>query len=289
MLATVLVTVLLMDPPPVGAADAARAEALAAVGAAHLERATTSAERPLDELHHAHTKFDAAFMVEGATAYLCRALAVADLALRTGGFADEQERLSWEETREDDLARLREEAARRGQANCRYDARGEPARPRVAMLSEDDIPPRPPTVPSEPTSHTSGWRPVGPTRAQLRRGRAHTGAGALLTGAGVGMLGIFTGVLALERERATAMLELINTANAEKRRFTAAEDRRFHALADDLIRGRDVAIGVGVAGVVSLGTGVALLATRKRARTRSYALHPYGGLHGAGAVLRLKF
>jgi hypothetical protein len=50
-----------------------------------------------------------------------------------------------------------------------------------------------------------------------------------------------------------------------------------------------VAIGVGVAGLVSLGTGVALLATRKKTRSRTYALQPYGGPQGAGAVLRLRF
>jgi hypothetical protein len=43
------------------------------------------------------------------------------------------------------------------------------------------------------------------------------------------------------------------------------------------------------AGLATLGTGVALLATRKKARTRGYSFQPYGGPLGAGAVLRLKF
>lgn len=287
MLATVLVSLLLMELPPAGVTEAARAETLAAAGAAHLERARTSAGRPLDELHHAHTKFDAAFMVEGVTAYLCRALAAADLALRTGDFADEQERLSWEETRQDDLDRLREEAARSGRANCRYDARGEPARPRVALLAADDLPSIP--APSPPIAAPAPTVRAPSSRAQLHRDRAHTAMGVVLTSAGIGMLGILAGILELERQRVVEVRGIIKTAAAEQRGYTPAEERRYLDLRDDLIRGRDAAIGVGVAGLVSLGTGVALLATRKKTRPRTYALSPYGGPQGAGAVLRLRF
>ena len=47
---------------------------------------------------------------------------------------------------------------------------------------------------------------------------------------------------------------------------------------------------LGVAGLVSLGTGVALLVTRKKSPGgRKYAIQPYGGPLGAGAVLRLGF
>ena len=298
MLTTALISLLLTGPPPAEAAEAPRAEALAAAGAAHLRLATTSAARPLDELHNAHTKFDAAFMVDGATAHLCRALAVADLALRTGGFADEQERLSWEETRRDDLDRLREDAEQSSRANCRYDATG---RPRVVLLAADD-PPAIPAIPADdlpanPATSTPLASPptavrralTVPSRRQIHRARAHTAMGAVLTGAGIGMLGILAGVLVLERQRAGEVRGIIDATKAEHRGYTPAEGQRYFDLRDDLLRGRDVAIGVGVAGLVSLGTGVALLATRKKTRSRTYALQPYGGRHGAGAVLQLRF
>ena len=92
--------------------------------------------------------------------------------------------------------------------------------------------------------------------------------GAVFTGAGIGMLGILAGVLELERQRAVEVRGIIEAAKAEQRGYTPAEERRYFDLRDDLLRGRDAAIGVGVAGLVSLGTGVALLATRKKTRSR---------------------
>ncbi len=287
MLATVLISLLLTEPPPSAAAGVSQADALATAGAAHLKLATTSAERPLDELHNAHTKFDAAFMVDGAATYLCRALGVADLALRTGGFADEQERLSWEETRQDDLDRLRENAAQSGRANCRYDAQGKPAKPRVALLAVDEPPMIPAPSPLLAASPKAAHSPT--SRRQVHRDRAHTAMGAVLTVAGIGMFGILAGVLELERRRASEVRGIIDAVKAEHRGYPPAEERRYFDLRDDLLQGRDVAIGVGVAGLVSLGSGIALLATRKKTRSRTYALQPYGGRHGAGAVLQLRF
>jgi len=97
MLAIVFLSLALSEPPVSTTTGVSQAESFAAAADAHLKLATTSAERPLDEFHNAHTKFDAAFLVDGATVYLCRALAVADLALRSATFTDEQERVSWEE------------------------------------------------------------------------------------------------------------------------------------------------------------------------------------------------
>ena len=290
MLAIVLFSLLLTESAPADAAGVSQAEAFAAAADAHLKLATTTAERPLDEFHNAHTNLDSAFLVDGATVYLCRALAVADLAIRTGRFADEQERLSWEETRRDDLDRLREDAAQSDRPNCRYDAKGEPAQPRVALLAADD-PPATPALPTPLAAPPPASRRalIVPDPRQIRRDRAHTAMGAIFTGAGIGMLGILAGVLELERQRAGEVRGIIEAAKAEQRGYTPAEERRYFDLRDDLIRGRDVAIGVGVAGLVSLGTGVALLATRKKTRSRTYALVPYGGPQGAGAVLRLRF
>ena len=51
---------------------------------------------------------------------------------------------------------------------------------------------------------------------------------------------------------------------------------------------RNVAVGVGIVGVVSLTAGVARLATRKRVE-RTVAVQPYGGRLGAGATFRVRF
>ena len=295
MLAIVFLSLVLSEPPIATATGVSQAETFAAAADAHLKLATTSAERPLDEFHNAHTKFDAAFLVDGATVYLCRALAVADLALRTATFTDEQERMSWEETWRDDLDRLRDDAAQTGRANCRYGATG---KPRVVLLAADDPPGLAADDPAAdpPLSTPLAAPPAAvhraltvPSRRQVHRARAHTAVGAVFTGAGIGMLGILAGVLQLERQRAGEIRGIIDAAKAEHRGYTPAEERRYFDLRDDLLRGRDAAIGVGVAGLVSLGTGVALLATRKKTRSRTYALQPYGGAQGAGAVLRLRF
>ncbi len=258
----------------------------AAAGEEHLKRATTTTENQLDEFQSAHTNFDSAYLVGGGTKYLCRALAVADLTLRAATFGNEQERLFWQETRQDDLDRLQQDAAETGRANCRFNATGKA--PRVALLDADSPPALAPTT---STQHAADILPsiAEPGRAELRRSRVQTGVGAALTGVGIGFLGVLAGVLELERQRAGEVRGIIDTAKAEQRGYTPAEERRYLDLHDELLRGRDVAIGVGVAGLVSLGTAVALLATRKKTRSRTYAFQPYGGLHGAGAVLRLRF
>lgn len=281
---TILCVLLLAAP-----SDApSEAETFAAAGDNHLRRAPT-AERPLAEYDSAHKNFDSAYLVADDVRYLCRALAVAELTLLRAPFADEQERLSWEDVRRDDLERLGDDAREYQRGNCRFDASGKLA-PRVALLDADapvSVTSDGPATPSS-ASTSEGGRSV-PSQAQVQRSRAHTAAGALLTTAGLGLLGGTFGVIGVELQRAAEMRSLIDTAKAERRTFTEAEDQRFGDLAGDLIRGRDVAIGVGVASLVTLGAGIAVLATRTRMTTRRYALQPYGGLQGAGAILRLKF
>jgi hypothetical protein len=210
---------------------------------------------------------------------------VAELALQSGTFAGDEERQSWEETRQEDLDRLRQDAATTGRGNCRF--AGKPAPPRVSMIDPDGALPRMPDSASQVKGSAAP-----PSRADLgdvRRWRAHTAAGTVLTTAGLGLLGVLTAVLVLERRWIGEMRGLVGTAQAEGRQFTVDEHRRFGELRDDVFHGADVAIGVGVAGLATLGTGVALLATRKKARTRGYSFQPYGGPLGAGAVLRLQF
>jgi hypothetical protein len=188
----------------------------AAAGEEHLKRATTTTENQLDEFQNAHTNFDSAYLVGGGTKYLCRALAVADLTLRAATFGNEQERLFWQETRQDDLDRLKQDAAETGRANCRFSATGKP--PRVALL-DADTPPALALMPS--TLHTAdkSLSPsiTEPSPAELRRSRAQTGVGAVFTGVGIGMLGILAGVLELERQRAGEVRGIIDAAKAEAR------------------------------------------------------------------------
>lgn len=285
---TIVILPLLLAPP-----DPPSAKSLAAEGEAYLEAAET-AERPLDMLLSAHTSFDSAYLVDEDATYLCRALDVTGRALQSKAFADEQEQKFWEETRSEDLERLQTDAVKHERANCRFTANGSPAAPRVALIDADGPSPtrRAAPVPdadqaTEPSSRWSGT--PTPSWAEMRRRRAHTAAGAVFTSVGLGLLGTLAGVLALERQRIGEMQGLVGTAKAEGRQFTSDEDRRFWALRDEVAHGASAAIGVGVAGLVTLGIGVAVLATRKKKRPRSYAFHPYGGPQGAGAVLRLTF
>ena len=52
--------------------------------------------------------------------------------------------------------------------------------------------------------------------------------------------------------------------------------------------GRGVAL-TDAASVVSLTTGIVLLATGRRVKAKRYAFRPYGGLQSVGVVLRLRF
>lgn len=284
----ILVLPLLLTPP-----DPPSAEELAAEGEALLQAAETAA-RPLDVLLSAHTSFDSAYLGGHDPKHLCRALDVTGRALQQPALTDDQERKFWEETQRDDLDRLQRDAQETKRDNCRF-AGAPPAAPRLALIDPDgpSAVSRPEAAPHAGEASTgSAVRPrwqAHPSRAETRRQRAHTAAGAVLTTAGLGLFGVLTGVLTLERQRIDEMRDLVNTAKAEGRLFTVEEDRRFGELKGDVFRGANSAIGVGAAGLVTLGTGIALLATRKRARSRAYAFRPYGGPQGAGAVVRLNF
>ena len=285
---TIVILPLLLAPP-----DPSSAEDFATEGEAYLKAAET-AERPLDVLLSAHTSFDSAYLVAEDAAYLCRALDVTGRALRSGAFADQQEQKFWEETRSEDLERLQSDAVEHQRANCRFDANGSPAAPRVALIDADGPSPtgRAASVPPAgegPQAPSARWQGQQTSRTEMRRRRVHTAAGAVLTGAGVGLFGALAGVLVLERQRIGEMQVLVQTAKAEGRQFTSDENRRFWELHGDVAHGATVAIGVGAAGLVTVGTGVAVLATRKRPRPRAYVFRPYGGPQGAGAMFRLRF
>lgn len=277
---------LLLAPP-----DPPSAEELAAEGEAFLEAAETAA-RPLDALLSAHTSFDSAYLGGRDPSHLCRALDVTGLALKLPTLTNDQERKFWEETQRDDLDRLRQDAAETKRDNCRFAGRPRAA-PRIALIDPDgpSTVRRTEAVPHAGEGSTAMLprQQAHPGRTELRRQRAHTAAGAVLTTAGLGLFGVLAGVLTLERQRIGEMRDLVDTAKSEGRLFTVEEERRFGELKGGVFRGANAAIGVGAAGLVTLGTGVVLLVTRKKSRSRAYVVQPYGGPQGAGAVLRLKF
>lgn len=286
MLAIALLSVMFVAPAEVSPQEQARI--YADVGEAHLERAAVPGEQQLDEFDGAHKNFDLAYLTANDPAHLCRALQVAELVLATVTFTDPQPRLSWEELQREDLERLRKDAAQTGRANCRHDARVEPQRPRVAVLTDADF--STPVAPRSSSPVERGQRvtdPLAPTPTQRRRWNAQTAAGAIFTGAGVGLVGMLAGAIGLRVRYAEELRGIADHADVTGE-LTAADRGRAAQINADSLRARNVAIGVGVAGAVSLATGVALLATRKKA-PRAVALIPYAGPLGGGAVLRLRF
>lgn len=306
MLAIILSSTLWSNPAAAASYPSPSA-AFVEAGETHLRRALEP-DHPQDEFEEAHKNFESAYLVAEDAQYLCRALATADLALHHARFSDEQERLSWEERQREDLDQLREDAIEKKRPNCRFDAEGKPAPPRVALLSDADSPaansssstpaasavePTPASTPGVPATQIPGASELPkPSQMPTTRGtRAKTVSGSILTVSGAGLLAGVAAVVGLGvLSRADEMQGLVDRARTEQRKFTPAENLRFHELKDELLHQRDVAIGLGVAGLVSLGTGVALLVTRKKSPGgRKYAIQPYGGPLGAGAVLRLGF
>jgi hypothetical protein len=290
MLAIVLLPFIIAAPAsssPKGDPNA-QAEIYAAAGEGHLERAATPGERQLDEFEEAHKNFDLAYLTADDARHLCRALFAAEVALSTADFAEDQARLSWEEVRRDDLDRLRKNAAETRRSNCRFDAKGEPQRPRLAVMDDAEFSLMSPPASSR-SSHGDALQSdqAGPTPMQRRRWNAQTAAGAVFTGAGVGLVGVLAGVIGLQVRQAEAMRDIFDNARATGS-LSDVDRGRADAIKADGIQTRNVAIGVGVAGAVSLVTGVALLATRTKAM-RPVALLPYGGLLGGGAMLRMRF
>ncbi len=286
MLAIPLLSIMFVAPAELPPQE--QAGIYVALGEAHLERAALPGEQQLDEFDGAHKNFDLAYLTVFEPAHLCRALQVADLVLATVIFTDPQPRLSWEEVQRDDIKRLREDAAQTGRANCRHDANGKPARPRVAVLNDDDFPP--PVAPRTSSPADSERLAIDlpePTPRQPRRWHIQTAAGAIFTGAGVGLVGVLAGAIGFQARNAAKMRDLEDNAVVAGELTDAEWDRAAKIRADSL-QTRNVAIGVGVAGAASLATGVALLATRKK-WPRAVVLMPYGGPLGGGAVLRLRF
>ena len=298
-----IVVFLLAQPPataseplaelPAVVAQRAAAEGLEAqamfgdAGDAYVKLAEMPGVNRRSELDRAHTNYDSAYLATQNPSRLCWALKIAERVVREGEFNNEEQARYWRDTVDDDLQRLQADARSTQRTNCRFDRSGAPRALVVATLTDDDFA-------EQPVSATHREiRQVDPQPRSLtlsaRRWRAQTVSGAVLTGLGLGLVGVLGGVLELQAQHASAMRRMSAAVKAEGRgTFTDAEWEQFNALRDDGLQLRNAAIGVGVAGVISLSAGVALLATRKKA-SRKFDLQPHGGPLGGGAVLRIRF
>ncbi len=289
---------LLAQPPAAAPADApavvaqrAAAEALEAqsifsdAGDAYVKLADLPGVDRRIALDRAHLNYDSAYLTTKNPSRLCRALGVAEQVVSEGGFNDADQASYWKDTVDDDLRRLQADAQATHRANCRFGESGSPRAIIVATLTDDDFAEPGPTA--DPRVPREVDQPP-PTSPATHRWRAQTASAAVFSGLGIGFLGAFAGALAVQSRHVKTMQSMTAKAKAEARDFTDAEWRNFNSLRDDGLQVRNVAIGMGVAGVIALTTGVALLATRKTA-SRTLALQPYGGPLGAGAVLRVGF
>ncbi len=276
-------------PPPAVVAQRAAAEALEAqemfadAGHAYVKLAEMPDVNRRSELDKAHTNYDSAFLATQDPSRLCWALRIAEQVVHEGGFVDADQESYWRDTVDDDLRRLQADARTKKRANCRFNKSGT-LRVLVATLTDEDF------VAQAPTADRRDVRQDDrhPRPTATRRWRGQTASGAGLTALGLGLVGALAGVLEFQAQHARAMRRMTSTAKAEGRDFTDDEWQQFNAIRDEGRQLRSAAIGVGVAGAIMLSTGVALLATRKQV-SRKFALQPYGGPLGGGAVFRLRF
>lgn len=277
--------------PPVVAAQRAAAEALEAraafaeAGDAYVKLADLPDVDRRGALDRAHMNYDSAYLETNHPSRLCWALGVAEQVVREGGFQDDDQASYWRENVEDDLRRLQQDAKATERANCRFDASGAPRKVVLTTLTDEDF--TAPPVAAAPIGDRLSDTPRTPTLATRRR-QVHTVAGATLTGIGIGLVGTLAGLLGSQARHATTLREMSATVRAAGRDFTESEWRDFNAIRDEGVQLRNAAVGVGIVGVVSLTAGVALLATRKRVE-RKFAVQPYGGRLGAGAIFRVRF
>ncbi|MDC0669785.1 hypothetical protein [Nannocystis radixulma] len=223
----------------------------------YLERAADSDVHRPEALHGAHDSLIALHDDTREAAYLCRALAMARELLTTGSFADEEERAAWVELEARDVGK-----SERAGITC-------PAAP------PKDAPPAPPAEEdARADAHQDsppGVRAEGPAplpassdATSMGRPRGRVIAGASLMAAGLGLAGGMAATLVERRQANAAILALDRQATAEGRTLSEAELAEAR-VADRKYQGLTIAAGVvGAAMIVSLVTGVALLAAPPR-------------------------
>lgn len=232
-------------------------------------------------LKKAHLNLDAAFVKTGEVLHLCRALALGHRRLTAGQFKTDQARLSWEETVADDERRLADAG---GHERCPTAT----APSRALMLLDADEPAT--TPPREGPVALASTRVEPSSSRQLdlvaRKLRARTIAGATLTGMGLGFAGL-TGLTITVHALQVAALRRAN-AVPDGYTYSARDEKMLTSLHNDALLTKAASIGLGVVSAAILGTGIGLLASRRRA-SRAMALAPHGGPQGGGLTLRLRF
>ena len=231
-------------------------------------------------LKKAHLNLDAAFVKTGEVMHLCRALSLGHRRLAAGQFKTDQARLSWEETVADDERRLADAG---GLERCLPAT----ARSQSSMLLDADTPARPPRE-GPAASASTQIEPASPRRLDLaeRKLRARTIAGATFTGMGLGFAGLMGLTLAVHAQQIAALQRANDVPDGFI--YSPRDEKMLTGLHDDTLLTRTASIGLGVVSAAVLGTGIGLLASRRRA-ARAMALAPHGGPHGGGLTLRLRF
>jgi hypothetical protein len=254
-------------------------------GDAYVKLAEMPGVNRRSELDKAHTNYDSAYLATQNPSRLCWALRIAEQVVREGEFNDADQASYWRDTVDDDLRRLQADARTNpaGQLPLRQErvARARPRRHadrrRLRRAGPDRRPGRdPPGSIAPPPDRNDG------------AGAAQTASGAVLgPRAGVGRR--IRGCARVQAQHARAMRRMTARRRPRARDFTDASGSNFNNIRDDGRQLRNAAIGVGVAGVITLSAGVALLATRKR-RAASSPSNPTAARLGAersfGALLR---
>ena len=264
------------------------AGAYAAAADDYLELASLPRADAEAALKQAHLNLDAAFLKTSDIVHLCRALKIARRRITMGKFKSDQARLSWEERAADDAARL-------SQSDGRCPPAAAPSPP--PQLLDAPLHVTPTTTPTrdqqtatptrdQPTATSSGRASLRLDRVAERRQRARTAVGATLTGVGLGLGGLMGLTLALHVQQLAALRRANDVPDGFV--YALSEQAKLADLHDDARLTRAASIGLGVASAALLGTGIGLLASRRKA-PRAMALAPHGGLHGGGLTLRLRF
>lgn len=259
-----------------------RAEKFVEAGEAYVELARRPDARPREALLGAHMNFDSAFLASGDARQLCRALQIAERVVHEGGFDNDEQQKFWAELVGDDLTRLADDAGKKKQANCRFDAAGKRRRP-VLLLAADD-PPRGITETASPAAA----RMPGPTPRDAGRTRLRTAAGGTLLGLGIGFIGLTTGAVVAHGIQVAA-LERLRDEAVVRGGLTGPEQALAYDLRAGALDARTAAIGLGAAAAATFIPGVVLLARRHRIGRREVAFVPHGGLRDVGAALRMRF
>lgn len=258
MLTRLALTLTMLAPPSEEAAQAVfnsgdYDQALAM----YLARAADPEVHPPDAIYGAHDSLIALHARTGDAEHLCRALALARELLAGESFADAEERLSWVEIEANDVARIDKSGA-------------------VCAKPPDPPPVDEPATAADETSPAPAAKPEGPAPLPVskdipgaRRPVARVAGGAGVLAVGVGLVGGSIASL-VGRARADASIAAIDAELiADGRLSTASEQAEIVAANRRFVRLERTAAALGIAGIVSVLTGLAVMLAPTRAASRA--------------------